>query len=221
MKTISSIVEEMINEKPFLQEALFKGIVNNAALADELLPSIEKDLNRKVKFSAVNMAIRRYAEKLEKIIVNSSKFDPDCDILVRSDLVEIIVYKNSEVQEELHKLHSLVDVKNGDLITITQGISEIMIITSRRYEKNILKLFSKKSIKKVFQNLSSVTINIPDTAVQTVGLFYIVTRALNWENINIIDIVSTWTEMTYIVSDEQTARTYEALKKVIRDYNSV
>ena len=65
MVNMSFLVEKIIEQKPFLQEALSKGIVNNAALAEQLMPELEQQLKNKVKFSAVNMAIRRLSEKLE------------------------------------------------------------------------------------------------------------------------------------------------------------
>ena len=57
--------------------------------------------------------------------------------------------------------------------------------------------------------------NIPIEAIETVGLFYIVTRALNWENINIVDIVSTLTEMTFIINESDTPKAFNALKRLI------
>jgi len=48
MVTVAHLVEKIIAQKPFLQEALSKGIVNNAALAEELLPEIEKELKKRV-----------------------------------------------------------------------------------------------------------------------------------------------------------------------------
>lgn len=215
MVTVAHLVEKIIEQKPFLQEALSKGIVNNAALAEELKPQIEKELKKKIKFSAVNMAVRRLSEKLEKSFVVQAKFDKDCDLTIKSNLIEITVYKMENVQKYISKLYDVVDSKKGDLLTITQGIHEIMIITNRKHEKNVKKIFPERFIKKVIKKLSSITVNIPESSVETVGLFYIVTRALNWENINIVDIVSTYTEMTFIVKEDDTARSFEALKKLV------
>ena len=215
MVTVQHLVEKIIEQKPFLQEALSKGIVNNAALAEELRPQIEKELKKKIKFSAVNMAIRRLAEKLEKSFVVKTKFDEDTNVIVQSDLIEIVVYKTEDVQKQIKQLYDLVDFRKGDFLTITQGLHEVMIITNKKHEKKITNKFSNKSIKKVLKKLSSLTINIPETAVETVGLFYIVARALNWENINIVDIVSTFTEMTFIVNENNTSKAFDSLKKLI------
>ena len=215
MRSIAKIVENIVEKKPFLQEALSRGIVNNAALAEEIRPEIEKELKKKVKFSAVNMAIRRLSEKLKDTFIERTKFDKDSDIVIRSDLVEITVFKLGDVQRYLKKVYGIVNFRKGDFLTITQGLHEVMIITNEKYENKILKLFAKKNVKKVIKNLSSLTINIPIEAIETIGLFYIVTRALNWENINIVDIVSTLTEMTFIIKEEDAGRSFDVLKKVI------
>ena len=217
MVTVSHLVEKIIEQKPFIQEALSNGIINNAALADQMLPEIEKELKKKVKFSAVNMAIRRLSEKLEQSFISKAKFDKNSDITLKSNLIEITVYKMEDSQEYIKELYSLVDIKGGDFLTITQGLHELMIITNEKYEKKILGMFPNKLIKKSIKNLSSITINIPEESIETIGLFYIVTRALNWENINIVDIVSTFTEMTFIINEEDTARSFNVLKDLIKE----
>ena len=217
MVTVSHLVEKVIEQKPFIQEALSNGIINNAALADQMLPEIEKELKKKVKFSAVNMAIRRLSEKLGQSFISKAKFDKNSDITLKSNLIEITVYKMEDSQEYIKELYSLVDIKGGDFLTITQGLHELMIITNEKYEKKILEMFPNKLIKKSIKNLSSITINIPEESIETIGLFYIVTRALNWENINIVDIVSTFTEMTFIIKEEDTARSFNVFKELIKE----
>lgn len=215
MVTIAHLVEKIIEQKPFLQEALSRGILNNAALAEELRPHIEKELKKKVKFSAVNMAIRRLGEKLEKTFVTEAKFSKDTDITIQSDLIEVTLFTMEDVQKHIKNLYTIVDFRKGDFLTITQGRNEMMAITNKRFEKKILSLLPQEAIKKVIRNLSSLTIKIPIEAVETIGLFYLVTRALTWENINIVDIVSTLTELTFIVKEDDTSKAFEALKRLI------
>ncbi len=215
MVTVAHLVEKIIEQRPFLQEALSKGIVNNAALAEQLRPQLEKELKKKIKFSAVNMAVRRLSEKLGHTFISKAKFDKDCDLSVKSDLIEITVYKMENVQKYVSKLYEVVDFRKGDFLTITQGLHEMMIITNKKHERKIRRIFPQRFVKKTIRKLSSLMINIPETAVETVGLFYIVSRALNWKNINIVDIVSTYTEMTFIVKEDDTARAFDVLKKLI------
>ena len=217
MPTVAHIVKSIIAKKPFIQEALSRGILNNAALAEELTPIIEKELGKKVKFSAVNMAIRRLGEKLEKTFVIRPKFNKKSDLTIKSDLVAITLYKNDKTENNIKNIYNIISLKEGDLLTITQGLQEIMVLTNRKHRKEMLKLFPKSSVKKVIKSLSSVTIKIPIESIRTIGLFYSVTRALTWDNINIVDIVSTLTEMTFIVDENDTARTFEILKRLIKE----
>jgi len=217
MVTVAHLVEKMIEQKPFLQESLNQGIINNAALAERLLPQVEKELKKRVKFSAVNMAIRRLGEKLKKSFVHTVKFDLNSDITIKSNLVEIIVYKTEELQNNIKKLYTIVNLNKGDFMTITQGLHEVMIITNQKHEPKVLDVFLGSTVKKKIRNLASLTINIPEESVETMGFFYLVTRTLNWENINIIDIVSTFTEMTFIIKEKDTSRAFEVLSKLIKE----
>jgi hypothetical protein len=53
-------------EYSFLQAAMSKNIISFTLLAKYLRPEIEKELQKKVKPSAIIMALRRYSESIEK-----------------------------------------------------------------------------------------------------------------------------------------------------------
>ncbi|MBI5224092.1 hypothetical protein HY990_06760 [Candidatus Micrarchaeota archaeon] len=219
MLSIAHAVEKIISEKPFIQEGLSRGIINNAALASEMIPQVEQILKRKVKFSAVNMSIRRLSEKLEKRFTSLAHFDQNADVTLRSDLIQIVIHKMEDVQDHIRKVYDLVDYKKGDFLTITQGIYELMIITNSRHEKQILQTFPRNQIKKTFRNLSGITIRLPDDGTEMVGLFYLITRALAWENIVIVDFVSTYTEATLTFNERDSTRAYETLKRLVERQN--
>lgn len=217
MVTIAHIVGKEIKRKPFLEEALIRGIINYGALADMIMPEIEKELGKKVKHSAVMMALRRYCDKAEKKGLNDIRFDENSDIIMRSDLIEITIFKTSGSGEMVKKLYQAVDQKRGDVLSIVQGLNEISIITNKKNEKSFFKILDKKEIKNVTKGLSSITINIPEESTETVGLFYMITRTLSWENISIIEIVSTWSEMTYILKTEDAPYAFKVIKNIIEE----
>lgn len=216
MVTIARTVEKIVERKPFLQEALVRGVINVAALAEEILPEVEAEMKEKVKFGAVMMAIRRLSEKLNQSFIKTAKFDICSDISVKSDLYEITLRKLPSIQAKISKLYEKINSEN-DFLTVTQGINEITLITNRRNKPKIRSLFESKEIKSEVEDIASVTINIPVEAIQTIGLFYIATRALNWENINIIEIVSTFTELTFIIKEDDAPRAFATLKQLIRE----
>jgi aspartokinase len=216
MVTIAHIVEKRISEMPFIEEALARGIINNAALAEEMTPEIERELKKKVKFSAVNMAIRRLAEKLSKSFVNKVKFDSSSNISLRSGLIAFSLHKGTQIQDSLKKIYDIIDINSGDFLTITQGLNEIFIITNKKYENKILEIIPQRYYKGSYKELASITIHIPQSSVEVPGLFYLATRELLWENINILDIISTVTEMTFIVKENDTSKAFEALNRMLK-----
>ena len=71
MVTISHVVKSILNRQIFLQEALNNEIVSFNKLAKYLKPTIETELGKTVKHSAIVMAIRRHAEKSKNIVHGS------------------------------------------------------------------------------------------------------------------------------------------------------
>ena len=215
MPTVTQIVETLIRQKPFLHEALRRGIINHAALAEDLMPDVAASLEKKVTFSAVNMAIRRLSERLETRQVESRLFDKDSDITIRSHLVVITLDKTAEVLAYVRTLYDSGDMERGDFLTVTQGLHEVMIVTNEKHQPTVLGALPKQAVKKVIPGLSGITVHVSPSATETVGLFYIISRSMNWENINIVDVVSTWTELTFIVVEKDTGRAFDLMTELI------
>ena len=222
MVTVSHLVESLVEKTPFLEEALSKGLINYAALAESLQPDIEKELKKQVKHSAVMMALRRLSEKLEKNFIKQSQIHfKETDITIKSDLFEITFSKSQASINSIKKLYDRVDFSKGDFLTITYGVYEITIISNKRYKSKIQKIFEYEKTIKIIDNLSSLTIKVPMELVEQIGLFYTVTKALNWVNINIVEIVSTLTEMTFIVKEDDIPRTFNTIKKLVEGKEAV
>lgn len=216
MISISRTVEEVIKKRPFLQEALSKNIINYAALSDLIKSEIEREVGKKVELPAIIMALRRLSDNLNKEFTDKIKFEDDTDITIQSELFEVTVIKSSTIFQTLKGLYDKVDFDKGDFLTITQGIHQVTIISNKRYKKEFLNALKKEKILKEVDNLSSLTIKIPINAIDTVGLFFMATRALAWENIPIIEIVSTLTELTIILREKHITTAYNSIKDLIR-----
>ena len=206
----------MIAERPIIQESLARGIINYGALADIIKPDIEKELNKEIKHSAVMMALRRHAEKLERKFEKKIKFNKDTDITIKSNLVEITVEKTPTIFKELEKLYKIVDFSKGDILTITQGNHEVTIISNDKYKDKVLKSLGKEKIISKIDDLVSLSISLPENAINEYGLFYLVGRALTWENISIVEVVSTFRELTLILKEKDSTKAFNAMQKLIK-----
>ena len=216
MVTVAHVVENIVERRPFLEEAIAEGIINYAALAEKLKPEVEKELKKNVKQSAIMMALRRLSEKLKESFVGQApvKFR-ESDLTIKSDLAEITFVKSPTTMDTIRRIYSMIDFQHGDFLTVTQGIYEVTVIVSKKYKKSIEKVLLDEKTIKSLDNLSSLTIKIPVTAINTVGVFYVITKSLNWANINIVEAVSTFTELTVILKEDDISLAFNVMKGLI------
>lgn len=161
------------------------------------------------------MSLRRISEKTIES-KNPVKF-LESDIMIKSDLFEVTILKSDTIIENIKKLYDLMDFSKGDFITISHGMYEITIISNEKFKEKIKNIFPKEKIIKIIDDLSSLTIKIPTQAVSEVGYFYTFTKALNWENINIVEIVSTFTELTFILDENEIPHAFSTIKNIIKN----
>lgn len=217
MVTVAHIVSNIIQDRPFLEEALVNDIINYAYLADMLKPEIEREMRHEVNRYAIIMAIRRFSEGLKESFVGKPHLNlKDADVTIISGIFEMTLVKDNETMKMFPKLYGMIDLGKGDFLTITQGSYEITVLSNGRYMQKMLDLFDKRDIKKVSTGLSSLTVKIPEKAAESVGLLYTLTKALSWENVNIYEVVSTLSEEIFIIKEEETAIAFEAIARLIK-----
>lgn len=217
MVSIARICEKLISKKPFLQEALSTGIINYSSLAETMQNDVESEYGKKVTSSAIIMGLRRLQEKLQEIPITKSKFSIESNIVITSDLFEFTIIRYPETYKLISKFYDIIDSKGGDFLTVTTGTYEITVICSKKYKNKFLKLVNKDDVLMVIDELSALTIKLPKYGIELPGIFYLITKALAWENINIVEIVSTYTDNTLILNSNDIGRAYNVLRTTIKD----
>lgn len=214
MVTISHVVQKLVNEKIFILEPLSKGIISPVALAEQLKPRIEDELGKTVKTHAIVMALRRYGDEV-RTKHKEVAFDYSSEIILKTDICDIAVKRSPTLLTRLKPLYDLVDFEKGDILNIIHGRYEVSVVTNERYLKKAQDLFKKEGVLNVERNLVSLTLTFSSTFLYTQGVIYNVVRALAWENINIFEIVSTNTELTFILNKRDSIKGYHVLSQLV------
>jgi aspartokinase len=209
MATTSLLVQQHVRERPLLQEALIEGIVSYANLAEKLHPHIERMLNKKVKHSAIVMALRRYSETLQRAERTTTRLKHE--LVIKTSLCDIAVQKTASLMEKLRHIDRLVRYDKGDSLNIVHGNYETSIVVNQKYQKEILERLSGEQIIAVRGSLVAVAMTFSAKFYDTPGIVAKYTRALAWENINVIEIVSTYTELAFIIAEHDLTKAYEVL----------
>lgn len=219
MKTISSVVEQYIKSKPFLLSSLSQGIINLTSLARIMMPELEAHLGKDVKQGAVVMSLKRLSEELDfKINYKISKVLKNIgEITVRSSLTDFTYVISDTLLDNQAKLISEIN-KNQDIFyTSSRGVNETNIVISTSVEHLIETIFKNEKLTHKIENLSSITVKLPQENISTPGVYYYIFQRLAWEGIIIHEVISTTNEFTIIVSDDQ----IDVAFKVIKDLKNV
>ncbi|MCP4756466.1 MAG: hypothetical protein GY866_36845 [Proteobacteria bacterium] len=213
--TISEIVKKLTEEQPFLLEALNRGIIHYGNLATEFKPKIESSLEKEVTEAAIVMALRRYAEEIRERIGIERKQKLGCEITMKTNICDFNVVKTSSFLQKLKSFYSLVDFDRGDFLNITIGNHEISIAISQKYHDRIEEHLKGEKILNKQVDLVALTIVFGGDFIHTPGITYQVMQSLAWKNINLLEIVSTLTELTIVIEKKDSIKSYEVLHELV------
>ena len=219
MKTISSVVEQYIKSKPFLLSSLSQGIINLTSLARIMMPELEAHLGKDVKQGAVVMSLKRLSEELDfKINYKISKVLKNIgEITVRSSLTDFTYVISDTLLDNQAKLISEINKQQDIFYTSSRGVNETNIVTSTSVEPMVEAIFKNEKLTHKIENLSSITVKLPQENISTPGVYYYIFQRLAWEGIIIHEVISTTNEFTIIVSYDQ----IDVAFKVIKDLKNV
>ena len=201
-----------------MQEAINHQIVSYNKLAKVLKPEIEEELGKKVKHSAIVMALRRSSEKMEKT-TSKPTFRYSIET-IKTDIFYLVLEESPDVYNKLCTLYPIIDYKKGGLLNIVQGNYEIAVVTNNKYKDKVLDLLADENILETVDDLVSISLTYSKDFLFTPGILYDVSRFLAWENINTVDVILTKTEFSLIVDKKDLMRCYKILGRFAENANN-
>lgn len=213
MKTIQEAVEITIRKTPFIEEALNEKLINVSSLAREILPDVSKLLKKEVKVGAVMMAINRLSPVNElRIRKNIKKLALDLgDVIVRSDLCDFTFKNTPSLLKEIAKILSKSADSNDYFLTVSQGIFETNIVTSKNLQPFVEDIFKSEVLINNVNDLASITIKLPKENLEQSGVYYFILKQFAWANIAVQEVISTTHEMTIVVKEKDVNETFSIL----------
>jgi len=213
MKTIQEAVEITIRKTPFIEEALHEKLINVSSLARIILPEVTKSLKKEVKVGAVMMAINRLSPASElRIRKNIKRLALDLgDVIVRSDLCDFTFKNTPSLLKEIAKILSKSADSNDYFLTVSQGIFETNIVTSKNLKPFVEDIFKSEVLINNVNDLASITIKLPKENLEQSGIYYFILKQFAWANIAVQEVISTTHEMTIVVKEQDVNETFSIL----------
>ncbi len=190
--TVAQNVRNHLRNKPYLLEALEKGIVN----LSELSRQIQKEIKTE-DTSAIKAALRRYSEELQKH--KQKREEKVLQLLKRSN---ITVYDRKSViitsKEQTSKTGMKVDL-----------LGKFVYLLDRSEMPERVNALIKHD------NCTMIVIHSPEELEATPGVVAFLATLLAEQNVNIIEFISCWTETIMVVEKKDSLKTYEVLSNLV------
>lgn len=212
MITVPQATKKVIERSRYLVEAMSKNLINYSSLARYIQPEVEKMLMKDVSEASILMALKRFESTL-KMPVYKNIFTSTPNMTIHSNLSVLVIPNSPNVAEkraEITKLSS----QELHFLTITQGVTETMIILSNDLIPRAKEILEDTPLLEERTKLSTINIRIPEESIDTPGIVYFFIKSLAWSEINIIETVAIYTELTLLLNDKDVGKAFEILKSL-------
>jgi len=215
MIKIQPIVRDIVLGELEAYTALTTGYMNMSSYAHHIRPIVQARTKKQVTITSLVVSLSRLRKefKKERPLIQEVAIT---NITTKLPLTEIVYENTNTAIAKLELFHKKISVSREDFFTTTVSTTELNIVCSSSIAKKVLKHFSAKP-KVVVKNLAAIGISfdkkhllIPNTLF---SLFSVVAKA----RINITEVVSTYTEMLFLVDEKDFAKTVALFSELHRE----
>ncbi len=217
MIKIQPIVRDIVMSETEAYFALTNGYMNMSSYAHRIKPKVEVLTKKEVTITSLVVSLSRLRKefKREKPLIHNVVIR---NITTKLPLSEIIYENNEQFIKDLETLHKNISVSRDDFFTTTIGPTELDIICSSNLESKILNHFTQKP-STVNRNLAGVGVSFGTEVFGTPNVFFSLLSVTARARINIEELVSTPTELTFVVAEKDFGRTVALFSELHREVN--
>lgn len=190
--SVAQNVRNYLRNKPYLLEALEKGIVNLSELARQI-----KDELKAGDTSAIKAALRRYSEELQKH--KQKREEKVLHLLSRSS---IAVYDRKSVMITGKEVNS----KTGMKVDL---LDKFVYLLDRSDLPERMNTLMKHD------NCTMIVVHSPEELEATPGVVAFLATVLAEQSVNIIEFISCWTETIIVVEKKDSLKVYDTLSNLV------
>jgi hypothetical protein len=222
MIKIQPIVREIILEEVEAYAALTNGYMNMSSYAYRIRPAVEALTKKQVTVNGLVVALSRLRKefKKEKPLVQEVDIT---NITTKLPLSEI-VYENTDTAIlKLESFHKKIRITREDFFTTTVSTTELNIICSSSVTDKVLRHFNTKPKFKTY-GLAAIGISFNPKHLDVPNTMFSLILVTAKARINIIELVSTYTELIFVVAEKDFGKTvalFSALHKIMENKKSI
>jgi hypothetical protein len=190
--SVAQKVRNHLRNKPYLLEALEKGIVNLSEVARQIQKELKTD-----DTSAVKAALRRYSEELQRH--KQKREEKVLHLLKRSS---IAVYDRKSVMVTGKEVSS----KTGMKVDL---LDKFVYLLDRSDVPERVNALVKH------ENCTMIVVHSPEELEATPGVVAFLTTLLAEQGVNIVEFISCWTQTIIVIEKKDSLKVYETLSNLV------
>jgi hypothetical protein len=218
LRKVSDAVREKLLRCESEMLCLSSGVLNLSAFAKQIQKEIESQTMKPVKLGTIVAALARLEQEFTaaKPIANPVNL---LDIAVKSGLCEI-AYEQSETNREcLQKLYALQRFSASEFFTVTHGVGELAVVTSEKLKQKVLDTFNISEASKprlILGSLCALTLRFAEHHIDEPGQTFWLVKKVALERINIVEVISTFTELTFILHERDINKAFALFTPLLK-----
>ena len=217
--TTAQIVEKILSRSPFMKEAIHEGLVNVSSLARKIQPEVESQLKKPIRPGAIIMAINRlhieknfrYQSRLKAYIAKLG------DLIVKTNLIIYTYINTNTLSLAQLKLFETIQNNPDAFCTFSQGVSERTLLFNELIKNEVEVCFANETLISKLTDLSSITIKLAQNSTEISGIYYYILKQLAWEDIPLVEVLSTTNEVTLILENQYVEQSISLLMSMKRE----
>lgn len=210
MSSAADVVRDILSEDGLIIEALQRGVLNISAYANEVHAEVESRTKKPVRIGTIIVALSRLTDKIEQqprlapiVAIDSMN--------ITSSLLGISYDKTDQVLMDISRInHSYIDNANA-FFAMTMGTKGVTIICSSSLADRITQSIGQHP-KATMEKLVAISVRFSDDYMDVPNTIYSLVQALAVRQIHILEIVSTYTELTFMVYEQEMETALQALQ---------
>lgn len=214
MQTISDIVENIIDNDTEAQSAARNGYLDVPAYASLIKSSVAKNMFKEVNQRTLAITINRIIKRKYSGL-NQSMTPKLVNISVHTDLIENTYEKNRQNLIRIADLAEVVKKSPDKFFTVTQSNNELTIIAEAEVADKVAIVYKSAHTLYSANNLCGVSVKFSIKYLEQPNIIFELTKRLANKFINVIEVVSTTTELTFIVNKCDTDKVVLEMTKLL------
>jgi len=213
MLKITNAVRQMVEGNPLLQFGLHHRLLNLTQIARYIDPLIEARVKKEAGTSAIVMALSR----LQKEMIRNAPQREDYNIKtidIHTHLATFTYQKTTQTAREIHKLANSIQSKGG-YISLSESMRETTVIIEKENLDVLHRTVTERSVH-AHENISGIGIVFDEKYTRVPGMYYILLQQLLLQNINMIEITSTFTSLVLYIDERDTQLAFDTLYGLFR-----